>query len=253
MASSTARSASAGSRPASTASSSAASAAVRASGPTADRPHQCSAAPPGSGTSPVPGLRPTSPQYAAGTRIDPPPSVPRASAAIPAATAAALPPLEPPGSRDGSSGLRVVPSAEWVKPHAASSGIRVVPTTTAPARRSRLTSSSSRRAGVGRGGGGAVAGGVAGDGHVVLDRDGHARQREREPVRAGVDPAGLGEHPLGVGRLERAEVGVALGDPAEVRPGDLDGGAGAAAHPGGERGRRQRGQLRLGEAFPRND
>ena len=81
-------------------------------------------------------------------RIDPPPSVPSASAAIPAATAAALPPLEPPGSRSGLSGLRVIPSADWVNPHAASSGIRVLPTTTAPARRSRLTSSSSRRAGV---------------------------------------------------------------------------------------------------------
>ncbi len=80
-------------------------------------------------------------------RIEPPPSVPSASAAIPAATAAALPPLEPPGSRAGLRGLRVKPSADWVNPHTASSGIRVLPTTTAPARRSRLTSSSSRRAG----------------------------------------------------------------------------------------------------------
>ncbi len=80
-------------------------------------------------------------------RTEPPPSVPRASAAMPAATAAALPPLEPPGSSDGSSGLRVTPSAEWVKPQTASSGIRVLPITTAPAARSRLTSSSSRRAG----------------------------------------------------------------------------------------------------------
>ena len=120
---------------------------MRASGPTADIPYQCSSAPPGSGTTPRPGLTPTSPQYAAGMRIEPPPSVPSASAAIPAATAAAAPPLEPPGSSAGSSGLRVVPSAEWVKPQIASSGIRVLPSTTAPAARRRLTSSSSRRAG----------------------------------------------------------------------------------------------------------
>ena len=43
------------------------------------------------------GLRPTSPQQAAGMRIEPPPSLPWASGTIPAATAAAEPPEEPPG------------------------------------------------------------------------------------------------------------------------------------------------------------
>ena len=42
------------------------------------------------------------PQSAAGTRMDPPVSVPRAAGARRAATAAALPPLEPPGMRVGS-------------------------------------------------------------------------------------------------------------------------------------------------------
>jgi hypothetical protein len=42
-------------------------------------------------------------------RTEPPPSVPIAAAARPAATAAALPPLEPPGERFGSCGLRVAP------------------------------------------------------------------------------------------------------------------------------------------------
>jgi hypothetical protein len=42
-------------------------------------------------------FRPNSPQWEAGMRIEPPPSVPYASGTIPAATHAAEPPLEPPG------------------------------------------------------------------------------------------------------------------------------------------------------------
>jgi len=37
------------------------------------------------------------PQWEAGIRIEPPPSVPWASGRMPAATAAAEPPLDPPG------------------------------------------------------------------------------------------------------------------------------------------------------------
>jgi hypothetical protein len=47
------------------------------------------------------------PQSEAGWRIEPPVSVPIAQGASPAATAAAEPPLEPPGTRCGSQGLRV--------------------------------------------------------------------------------------------------------------------------------------------------
>ena len=43
------------------------------------------------------GLKPNKPQQAAGMRIDPPPSLAVATGAIPAATAAADPPEEPPG------------------------------------------------------------------------------------------------------------------------------------------------------------
>ena len=43
------------------------------------------------------GFNPTIPQQEAGTRIDPPPSDAEAIATIPDATAAAEPPLEPPG------------------------------------------------------------------------------------------------------------------------------------------------------------
>ena len=52
---------------------------------------------------------PTTPHSAAGWRIEPPVSVPSASGAIEAATAAAEPPLEPPGTRSRSHGLRVGP------------------------------------------------------------------------------------------------------------------------------------------------
>ena len=51
---------------------------------------------------------PTRPQCAAGMRIEPPPSLPRASGQIPAATAAPEPALEPPGVQPRFQGLRVV-------------------------------------------------------------------------------------------------------------------------------------------------
>ena len=60
-------------------------------------------------TVPYVGLRPTIPHSAAGWRIEPPVSVPSAHGARPAATAAALPPLEPPGTRVRSHGFRTGP------------------------------------------------------------------------------------------------------------------------------------------------
>ena len=45
------------------------------------------------------------PQAAAGMRIDPPVSVPTVPSDMPDATAAAEPPLDPPGDRDGSCGI----------------------------------------------------------------------------------------------------------------------------------------------------
>src|ERR671914_798679 len=90
------------------------------------------------------GLSPTTPQNAAGMRIEPPPSVPTASGTIPAATAAALPPLEPPAVRLGSHGLRVAstpgPSVTAFQP---SCGVVVLPTITAPWRPSAGTTGAS--------------------------------------------------------------------------------------------------------------
>ena len=67
-------------------------------------------------------------------------SLPRAIGAKPAATAAALPPEEPPGTRLRSWGLRVGPKAECsVEEPMANSSMFVFPTNTAPAAASRLT------------------------------------------------------------------------------------------------------------------
>ena len=54
------------------------------------------------------GFIPTTPQKAAGWRMEPPVSEPRAKAHSPAATAAAAPPEDPPGTRLKSRGLRVI-------------------------------------------------------------------------------------------------------------------------------------------------
>ena len=73
-------------------------------------------------------------------RIEPPPSLPCASGSIPAATAAAEPPLDPPGVRSRSHGLRVGPV--WrgsVVGRIPNSGRFVTPTITNPASRSRRT------------------------------------------------------------------------------------------------------------------
>ena len=94
------------------------------------------------------GLRPTSPVDEAGIRIEPAPSEAVAAAHRPAATAAALPPLDPPGVRSVFQGLRVIPNAgPSVVPMIASSGRLVLPSTTAPAARRRETKSLSRVAG----------------------------------------------------------------------------------------------------------
>ena len=88
-----------------TSSSSAASATVRASGPSMLSPNR-------SGTSgaleirPRVGLTPKSPHTLDGMRIDPPPSLPWAAGASPAATATPAPPLDPPADRDRSHGVR---------------------------------------------------------------------------------------------------------------------------------------------------
>jgi hypothetical protein len=73
-------------------------------------------------------------------RIEPPPSLPCATGTIPVATATADPPLEPPGERDVSHGLRVAPYAtDSVVGTRPSSGVFVRPQQTNPASRKRRT------------------------------------------------------------------------------------------------------------------
>ncbi len=67
-------------------------------------------------------------------RIEPPPSLAWATGTIPAATAAAAPPLEPPLDRDVSQGLRQGPSkADSVDALSPNSGVFVRPIATRPA------------------------------------------------------------------------------------------------------------------------
>src|SRR5947208_15285610 len=61
---------------------------------------------------PYVGFSPTTPHSAAGWRTEPPVSVPSAHTASPAATAAADPPDEPPGTMSRSHGLWTGPDAE---------------------------------------------------------------------------------------------------------------------------------------------
>src|SRR5262249_58270616 len=122
-----------------TSSSAAASRTVRAIGPALPSP----SAPDTEGageTRPRDGLIPNRPQQEAGIRIEPPPSLPWASGASPAATAAAAPPLQPPGVRDASHGLRQSPfSSDSVTAIVPNSGVFVLPITTNPASRIRRT------------------------------------------------------------------------------------------------------------------
>ena len=94
------------------------------------------------------GLNPATPQSDPGMRIEPPVSLPIAQSHIPAATATAEPPEEPPATRDGSRGLRTVPKCglTLVTPYANSCRL-VLPTILQPARRIRATTGASSAAG----------------------------------------------------------------------------------------------------------
>src|SRR6266550_3684438 len=87
-------------------------------------------------TRPRLGLRPKTPQHDAGMRIEPAPSPALAAGTMPAATAAADPPDDPPTVRPRSQGLSVGPKrtgsvVEWLP----NSGVFVRPTMTRPAAR----------------------------------------------------------------------------------------------------------------------
>ena len=87
-------------------------------------------------TRPRLGLKPNRPVEAAGTRMEPAASVAWASGTMPAATAAAAPPLEPPALRLTFHGLRVAPYRTGsVVVAKAISGVLVRPNVARPAAR----------------------------------------------------------------------------------------------------------------------
>ena len=94
------------SRPTMNDSSHAASRTVRANGPTWSS-DDANAISPYRDTAPYVGFMPTMPHSAAGWRIEPPVSEPSDHGAWHAATQAAEPPLDPPGTRSMSQGFRV--------------------------------------------------------------------------------------------------------------------------------------------------
>ncbi len=91
--------------------------------------------------SPCVGFSPTTPQYAAGSRIDPPLSVPIAATTQPAATEAADPPLDPPASHSGLIGFLTSPMASSSPQQ--NSFMFVFPTRMAPRSRSLDTTAAS--------------------------------------------------------------------------------------------------------------
>src|SRR6185312_14074259 len=91
-------------------------------------------------TRPYVGRTPTTPQKPAGCRIDPPVSVPSAATANPAASAAAKPPLDPPGTRSSARGFFTAPYAEFsLELPMANSSQFSFPSSTAPAASSLAT------------------------------------------------------------------------------------------------------------------
>src|SRR5438552_1221190 len=84
------------------------------------------------------GLKPTTPQYAAGRINEPLVCVPIAAGTCPSATAAAEPDDEPPGVYPARHGFLVLPG--WTN---ANSVVTVLPSTNPPARRSRSMQSAS--------------------------------------------------------------------------------------------------------------
>src|SRR5437868_11593846 len=115
------------------------SAMVRAIGPTT--PIQEKAPAPGgkcpaAGTRPGVGFSPQIPQKCAGTRIEPPPSLPTPPAEQPDAIAAASPPLDPPDEYSVFHGLLVLPLTRLSVSYAIrNSGVFVFPSKMAPASR----------------------------------------------------------------------------------------------------------------------
>ncbi len=92
------------------------------------------------GTRPNEAFMPNVPHHAAGIRMEPPASVPSANGTSPSATAAALPPDEPPAFLVRSKGFLVGPKSGLSQvPRKPMTGLLVLPMTIAPSRSTRST------------------------------------------------------------------------------------------------------------------
>ena len=166
---------------------------------------------------------------------------------MPAATATAVPPLEPPGVCSGFHGLRVMPpSTDSVNGHWPNSGIRVLPMITAPAARSRRTTSPSSAHG--RGVAAATEGGdAAGDVDLLLDRDRDAVQRTgRLPAASARSRAAASARASSASTTENAfSAGSRSRDPGQAGLDDLDrGDLAVSSYDGPARPRRGRPDVR---------
>ncbi len=163
--------------------------------------------------------------------MEPAPSAASAAGTIPAATAAAEPPLEPPGVRPVSHGLRVTPHVtDSVNGQRPSSGIVVLPTMTAPAARSRATTAASSGAGA-RERAGTPARDVAREVDLVLDGDRHPE--ERAVLARGAPAIGLvclGQRPVPQDGAERVQRGIERRDARQRELGQLPRRGVAPAH-----------------------
>ena len=189
---------------------------VRVRHPLTDIPCQCSE----SGARemrPRCGFSPKIPQLAAGMRIEPAPSEPVAAPTSPAATAAPLPPLEPPGVRPGSHGLRVAPRprlGEAVDRELGEVDLADQDSTRGAQPGDDLRVRRRRAIEPAR----PEAGDVSGDIGHVLDRDWDAQKVRPLPCRAAaVGLVGFLERPLPPHDPERVEPRVEAGDSVQVQ------------------------------------
>ena len=168
------------------------------------------------------GLIPNRPQNAAGMRIEPPPSEPRPTPTAPAATAAPVPPLEPPGVWSSDHGLRVAPKAsDSVNGKIVSSGTCVLPMTIAPASRSARTTSASRSRGPPCD---SEPQAVTSPATSVSSLIATGTPEQRTPIArpaARVGLVGLGQGAVGEHDAEGVELGVHLPDALERRLDEL--------------------------------
>ena len=204
---------------------------------------------PVAGTRPGVGLSPQMPLKWAGTRIDPPPSLPTPPAESPAAIAAASPPLDPPGVRSRSQGLLVRPYTALSVSHAIScSATFVTPRMIAPAAFARLTMGASTLADDPGAGAGPDVPRHAFDLDRALhaERDAVERPQPVASLHGGLGLAGSRARARLVDGDERVQSGIERVDPGEVGVDELDGGDLPPPYESSHLGRRQRGGSHYG-------